>query len=715
MNSQHPQDYRDRSDIIADLERLGQEDGFAYTFCLLVIKHLWSPIVDSGALKDWNQHLSFKELSFLLGLMAKQPLRLDVIPSEEVAEDQGIRAFELFGELHQSYGSLFNVAIGKFSKESRGQEEFQSAMQQWLESSDRIVEPIFYGEDGAFDFQYIELAEKRYAKDKRWLNSYVGSSFEAILKIPMCLKRLSGSRFRSLQPSESFEEYCQQVFSIFVFSADEIAGNHQESVSGFLKTFSCEPGGINEQLDNVGAYNQVVSHPLIRIDHDRYFLPIGFNLAQSIYESPFYWFLGDSNYEETGLKNRGDATEAIAFDMLRKVFGDQNVYRGVSILKGKSVIGEIDVLAIAGNKTVIVQAKSKKLTELSKRGEIDSLKQDFKEAVQEAYDQGLSCRTAILGKSILLIDSAGETIELHEDIDDAYILCLTGDHYPAVIAQMDAYLQKQETDPYPPSMSVFDLEILTFYLEDPFELLYYLRQRSTHSEHFITDSEMSFLAFHLSNKLYPDERSEATGISSGFAQLIDANFLAAKGQLLKTEVADSLFHKWKNEEFDQLVEFVKTAGIPGFTDALFFLYDLSGAGADNLIKVISNRKSATRFGGHPQSASLPPTSETGGISFICYPQSFMSAEDHFLFSAKAWKYKNEADEWLALGSIAGSSQLVDMICYSKEKWEYDCELEKATRILLKHGTMMKSDRKKIGRNDPCFCESGLKYKKCHGR
>jgi preprotein translocase subunit SecA len=22
---------------------------------------------------------------------------------------------------------------------------------------------------------------------------------------------------------------------------------------------------------------------------------------------------------------------------------------------------------------------------------------------------------------------------------------------------------------------------------------------------------------------------------------------------------------------------------------------------------------------------------------------------------------------------------------------------------------------KIGRNDPCFCGSGLKYKKCHGR
>jgi preprotein translocase subunit SecA len=29
-------------------------------------------------------------------------------------------------------------------------------------------------------------------------------------------------------------------------------------------------------------------------------------------------------------------------------------------------------------------------------------------------------------------------------------------------------------------------------------------------------------------------------------------------------------------------------------------------------------------------------------------------------------------------------------------------------------TVVKSDREKIGRNDPCWCGSGKKYKKCHG-
>ncbi|WP_276943739.1 SEC-C metal-binding domain-containing protein, partial [Ferrimicrobium acidiphilum] len=29
--------------------------------------------------------------------------------------------------------------------------------------------------------------------------------------------------------------------------------------------------------------------------------------------------------------------------------------------------------------------------------------------------------------------------------------------------------------------------------------------------------------------------------------------------------------------------------------------------------------------------------------------------------------------------------------------------------------LVKSEEERIGRNDPCFCGSGLKYKHCHGK
>ena len=38
------------------------------------------------------------------------------------------------------------------------------------------------------------------------------------------------------------------------------------------------------------------------------------------------------------------------------------------------------------------------------------------------------------------------------------------------------------------------------------------------------------------------------------------------------------------------------------------------------------------------------------------------------------------------------------------------------KSLMKNNIMVKKQKnnKKIGRNDPCDCGSGLKYKKCHG-
>ena len=48
---------------------------------------------------------------------------------------------------------------------------------------------------------------------------------------------------------------------------------------------------------------------------------------------------------------------------------------------------DTDVLAVVGNKAVIAQVKSKRLTELAKLGSEDRLTADFKLALQEAYEQ----------------------------------------------------------------------------------------------------------------------------------------------------------------------------------------------------------------------------------------------------------------------------------------------------------------------------------------
>src|SRR5207249_88591 len=67
-----------------------------------------------------------------------------------------------------------------------------------------------------------------------------------------------------------------------------------------------------------------------------------------------------------------------------------------------------------------------------KIGDETRLTTDFKLAVQEAYDQALLCRRALLDRnSKLFCERQGDTSQ--REHRRRYILCITLDHYPAVM------------------------------------------------------------------------------------------------------------------------------------------------------------------------------------------------------------------------------------------------------------------------------------------
>ena len=711
MNSQVGNDYRSQSDIIKDLERMTHADGFVYTFCYLVLESIWIH-QDEFEDIDWYHRLNSQELSFLLGLMVKCPLDVSRYPSSvEAIHSHASAVTDLMEELHKA--TTFLPATSDLEK-------FSGEYTSWLKSGAGMVEPIFYGGDGAYDFQYLEMAEKRYVHDKKWIKNHLGIGLEGMLDISRQLKQISNNQISSIQTELSFAEQCEQILAVFLFGPDDIQGISNDSVHCFLQRFTVTPGTVNENFHTVGEYNVVHSHPILRLDAERYFLPIYANLPRSIYESPYYWMMGDKGYKAVALGNRGNATEEIAHELLAQVFGEQNVHRNVRVTNRKQDVTDIDVLALAGNKAVIVQAKSKKLTEQARRGDGRSLKQDFKGAIQRAYEQALLSRDAVLDKNASLTNVEGHPIEIDEAIDDAYIVCVTGDHYPAVTTQLKAFLEKNDTDPYPIAISIFDLDIVSFYLSDPFDLLYYLRQRSTHATYFISDSEMSLLGFHLSNKLFPAEEAKGIFVSQGFAQLIDVNYPVVRGHQRHIKASDALFHEWRNKAFEQLINDVEMTQQPGFTDALFLLYDLEGSGADNLMDSIEERKLTTIFDGRIHDASLPLMNGNKGITFISYPspkdydqEKFF--EQHFMEFSQARKYKAKANEWLAIGSFANSARSFDLLAYSKEPWKPDPELANLSNSVLKQGSFRIAPRRKIGRNARCFCGSGIKFKRCHGK
>ena len=455
-------------------------------------------------------------------------------------------------------------------------------------------------------------------------------------------------------------------------------------------------------------------------------MPIFANLAESIYESPYYWMDKDEEYKDTASKNRGTTAEVITRDLLIPAFGSNRVHRGVKVRRGKTDITDLDTLAISGNKALIVQCKSKKLTITSRSGDGPTIRTDFKKAIQDAYDQGIAGRKALLEGNCELICEDGVPINLPSQVDEVYILCITGDHYPAVISQARTHLKVQDGDPDPIMMSIFDLDVVCFYLRDRFEFLYYLRQRSNHTEYFLAGSEMELLGCHLNEKLFPEEDYTLRYLDPSYAQLIDANFQVARGDWPGDGVPDRLFHKWKNEVFDKLVDDIKlAANQPSIQkvaaeDLLFFLYDLAGEGADNLVNLVNLQKRATLLDGKMHDGRVPLPRHKKGVTFVSFPESTGPMEldifsQRFLAIALLHKYISEADEWIALASIAGSPVEFDIFGYIREPWQQGPEMDIAVQSHLNPGKAINTSGKKLGRNQRCPCGSGKKFKRCHGR
>ena len=120
---------------------------------------------------DWRQRLNVQELSFLLGLMVKHPLVLTAPLSEETASEQAVIASALLEELHSAHMFSRPEAAGHHLDAQKWAADAGRSYDDWMASGRGMVEPIFYGDDGAYDFQYLEIAEKRYRNDEPWIRN----------------------------------------------------------------------------------------------------------------------------------------------------------------------------------------------------------------------------------------------------------------------------------------------------------------------------------------------------------------------------------------------------------------------------------------------------------------------------------------------------------------------------------------------------------------
>ncbi len=181
---------RSESDVIADLKELATSPGYIHAFAeicyrenLITYRH---EIKTSDLEKLYrSERLIRTEITRILGFMVHG--RMDAtIPEPAVVKEYLERTDRLMQELHGAIGAPMLKNVVEAAKQK------DSDLENW--GGQAMREPIFYGGESAYNFQYRDLAPEKYKKDDPWIVQNKGFSIAQAKTIAECMSHLLGEK-----------------------------------------------------------------------------------------------------------------------------------------------------------------------------------------------------------------------------------------------------------------------------------------------------------------------------------------------------------------------------------------------------------------------------------------------------------------------------------------------------------------------------------------
>lgn len=271
------------------------------------------------------------EISTLVGLLIKKDLDL-TMPPAAVIQEYIDKTEALLEELHHTMSATMFSNLDAKKDLAEGFTPF--------EAGEVLREPIFYGGESAYSFQYRDLSPKKYAKDDVWLMANKGFSIQAakdvVRAVQMVQTQNLTARLRGMRnlPPEQWT-----FLPAFTFTGREIAtqsGIDETTVQNVLTAFTVPDKHNNSNFCSFTDFNTYNALPILRTGDDSFLLFQQYSLVEALFESPFYWMCDDTNYFNADMQNRGHFTEAFSYERLALVFGRENVFLNVDILESET-------------------------------------------------------------------------------------------------------------------------------------------------------------------------------------------------------------------------------------------------------------------------------------------------------------------------------------------------------------------------------------------
>lgn len=721
-----PTEPRLEQNIFDDLAELCATPGFVHALSWISLRDNY--VTFGGAMDRDALAASYApertvrtEFSTLLGLLVRQPIDLS---EPTPAEVQALldRTNTLLKELHKRLAQPMWDSIIETSKAA--QEAGVELPPPPFTRADVLREPIFYGGESAYSFQYQDMALERYAADETWLLANKGFSIAEAQATARAISEIQNTKIHGILSRLKVEAPSSwSLLPAFINTAEEIAAHccqPVETVRAVLAALSVAAPS-NQDFTSLGAFNLANACPIIALPDERYIALQTYGVVESLYDSPFYWMIGDRSYRATASAHRGAFTEQFVAKRLRSVFGEQNVYCNVNIEGVSDRVSEIDVLVLFGDRAVIVQCKSKKMTLESRKGNDRTLRNDFQKAVQDAYDQGLLCARALRRPELDFVKEDGSKLNIPE-LRNIYILCTVSDHYPGLTVQARHFLDYEEDAIIhaPLVTDVFLIDVLAEMLASPLRLLSYIDRRVGYAGRVRGTNELAILGYHLNQNLWFEDKTSIAMVAEEFSLDLDTAMTVRREGIPGTATPKGILTKFTGTHFAKIIEKIEHEADPDLIDLGFRLLDIDSYTVKQLDYGMKDVARRTRLDGRLHDFTLGFDIGDAGLTIHCSRAPMHTAVEALIGHCQRRKYVHRADNWFGF-LVRETDGLPELTLPLRFPWKRDVRMDALTQGMILNGNhgiaphdskSRASDGSKIGRNDPCFCGSGKKSKKC---
>ncbi|UUZ66315.1 SEC-C domain-containing protein (plasmid) [Polaromonas sp. P1-6] len=255
-------------------------------------------------------------------------------------------------------------------------------------------------------------------------------------------------------------------------------------------------------------------------------------------------------------------------------------------------------------------------------------------------------------------------------------------------------------------------------LATPLRLLSYVKMRVAVVDKLMTGHELTVLGYHLRQNLWLDEKYDRVMLDDSIAVDLDTAMLVRRDKQPGDRTPVGILTKMRGTLYEILIEEIETRAEPATLELGFHLLSMDEDSCRNVHRGLEAITRKSWVEGRRQDFTLASSTSEGGISFHCNPTPSGEAIAVLETHCAKRKYLQRSERWFGVSVSPGGR--VQFGVTLEFPWEASEEMDRLTAdmkpaarvkdVLLQYAKDAR--RMKLGRNDPCHCGSGLKYKKC---